>query len=513
MSAHDHATGERQTSFWVATAPTTSYPTLSDDLTVDVVIVGGGIVGVTTAALLSDSGHRVVLLDADRIALGVTGHTTAKVTSLHTLIYADLVDSWGEDRAREYGEANEAGLATIRRLVGEREIHCELERATAYTYALHDDDRAKIEREVAVARSLGLPATLVDEPPLPFSTSGAIAFSAQARFHPRKYLLPLAASVQAAGSHVFEGSRVVSVESGAPCEVRTEAGHLVSAQHVVLATHAPILNNALLVARAEASRGYALAIEAGEWTPDGMFISASSPSRSVRAAHADGIDVLIVSGEGHPAGEAEPGTDYWDPLERWARDELGAAGEVVHRWSTQDYYSFDRVPFVGALEKNVYVATGFGGWGMTNGTAAALVIADLVNEGESPWQELFDPRRLKLSSVPALLRKGGHDARTLVGGRLGSVPGEDAIDELAPGQARVLRLDGQRVAAYRDDAGALHVVSAVCTHLGCVVSWNDAERSWDCPCHGSRFDVDGRVLDGPATAPLERHSSVSGRAA
>jgi len=505
-------TEPRHESLWVATSTETSYPRLESDLTVDVAVVGGGIVGITTAFLLSATGRRVAVLEADALVGGVTGHTTAKVTSLHSLIYADLVDTWGEEQARSYGEANEAGLATIRRLAAERRLDCELDEASAYTYAAEEDERAGVEREAEVAASLGLPAAWHDEPPLPFPTYGAVGFTEQARFHPRRYLLPLAEAVADSHQLVFERTRVVSVEDGAPCEIRTESGQRVFAEYVVLATHAPILNDALLVARATAQRGYAIAVAAGEWIPEDMFISAGTPSRSVRGARMDDRDVLVVSGEGHPVGEDDDPGDSWRVLERWAQEELGAT-DVLFRWSTQDYYSVDRVPFVGRLKSHMYTATAFGGWGMTGGTAAALVIADLVEGRESPWQDLFDPRRLKLSSVPGLVRKGAHDAATLVGGRLRQPPASDALDELEPGQAKILRLDGERVAAHRDEGGELHVVSAVCTHLGCVVAWNDAEASWDCPCHGSRFGVDGAVLNGPATAPLEVRSTAAGRAA
>jgi glycine/D-amino acid oxidase-like deaminating enzyme/nitrite reductase/ring-hydroxylating ferredoxin subunit len=488
-------------SLWVATSPATSYPALGSDLEVEVAVVGGGIVGITTAFLLSEAGRQVALLEASELVGGVTGHTTAKVTSLHSLIYADLVDSWGDDHARAYGEANEAGLATIRRLAAERQIECELEEATSYTYAAEQDDRPRAEREAAVASMLGLPASWHEEPPLPFATYGAVAFSRQARFHPRKYLLPLAASLAESDGLVFEHTKVVSVKGGTPCELRTANGQRIAAEHVVLATHAPIVNDALLVARATAQRGYAVAVAAGEWIPDGMFISASSPSRSVRGARMDDREVLVVSGEGHPVGEDGNSRDSWRVLERWAREELGGT-DVLFRWSTQDYYSVDRVPFVGRLKSHVYTATAFGGWGMTGGTAAALVISDLVNGRESPWASLFDPWRLKISSVPGLVRKGAHDASTLVGGRLRQPPASESLDELGPGAAGIMRLDGERVAAHRDASGQLHVVSATCTHLGCVVAWNDAEASWDCPCHGSRFDIDGTVLNGPATAPL-----------
>jgi Rieske Fe-S protein len=259
------------------------------------------------------------------------------------------------------------------------------------------------------------------------------------------------------------------------------------------------------MARATAERGYALALEAGEWVPDGMFITASAPSHSVRGATLAGKDVLIVSGEGHPVGEPEDGggTEPWSRLAIWARDELGA-GDVLYRWSTQDYYSHDRVPFIGALDARhrIYGATAFGGWGMTTGTVAGLLLRDLVCEVESPWTELYDPGRLKLAELPGLLKKGVHDAKRLVGDRVLGGESADAVSALVRGEGGVFSVDGERLAVHRETDGSLRAVSAVCTHLGCIVGWNGAEESWDCPCHGSRFSAAGEVLQGPATDPL-----------
>jgi glycine/D-amino acid oxidase-like deaminating enzyme/nitrite reductase/ring-hydroxylating ferredoxin subunit len=494
-------------SFWIATSPATTYPTLESDREIEVAIIGGGIVGITAATLLARAGRQVALLEAETLVSGVTGHTTAKVTSLHTLIYSDLVGAFGEERAREYWEANEAGLATIRELCAEQQIGCELEEATAYTYADSPEDADRIAREVETATSLGIPARFYEEPPLPFKTYGAVGLPGQARFHPRKYLLAVAASFEEAGGHIFEHSRVVEVEDGKPNVVRTASGYAVQADHVIVATHAPIVDTALLPARAKAMRGYVLALEAGDFVAAGMFISAGSPSHSVRAATLDGSDVLIVSGEGHPVGEADDASEHWERLERWAQDEL-EAGAVLYRWSTQDYYSLDRVPFAGRLKGSLYTATAFGGWGMTNGTAAALVITDLISDVESAWTDLYDPWRIKLSSVPALAKKGGHDLKRFVGDRVGREQDVRVIDELETDDATVLELEGERVAVYRDPQSELHLVSATCTHLGCVVGWNDAERSWDCPCHGSRFGVDGQVLNGPAVEPLADKSDL-----
>jgi glycine/D-amino acid oxidase-like deaminating enzyme/nitrite reductase/ring-hydroxylating ferredoxin subunit len=502
---------EPRESFWIATTPPTSYAPLDRDLDVDVAVVGGGIVGITTALLLAQAGRTVALLEADRVVGGVTGHTTAKVTSLHTLIYAELARRHGEDAARLYGEANEAGLDMIRRLCREHEIDCELRETSAYTFATSDEDVERLEQEVEAALAAGLPASFADEPPVPFATSGAVRFSGQAQFHPRKYLLPLVSELEQAGGQAFEHSRVVDVERGTPCRVRTDADHVVTAESVVIATQAPILDSKLLVARARASRGYALVLEAGETLPDGMFISASTPSHSVRTATFEGRDVLVVSGEGHPVGE--PGPDgaraHWEQLERWAREQLGA-GDALFRWSTQDLYSLDRRPFIGAIDgrSRIFAATAFGGWGMTTGTVAGMLLRDLILELESPWADLFDPGRLEPKALPALVAKGAHDAKRLIGDRLGHDEPVDAVIELEPDEGRIVRVEGERLAVSRDAEGALHAVSAVCTHLGCVVSWNDAEASWDCPCHGSRFAATGEVLQGPATTPLADRSEL-----
>lgn len=496
---------DERRSFWLATAPpVTPYPALATNLVVDVAVIGAGIVGITAATLLAEAGRSVALLEARRVASGVTGHTTAKVTSLHTLIYDLLVRRVGEEGARAYAEANEAALDLIRRLCREREIDCDLAEASAYTFAVEDDDVERVEREVEAALSLGLPAAHVADVPLPFPTRGAVRFDGQAQFHPRRYLLPLVARLAESGAGVFEESRVVSIDCGNRCRVTTTSGHVVSADRVIIATHAPIIDSKLLVARAKVERGYALALESAETVAEGMFISASSPTHSIRSARLEDRNVLIVAGEGHPVGES--GTSELaasQRLEDWAQRRLGA-GKVLFRWSTQDYYSLDHIPFVGALDKGkrLLTATAFGGWGMTGGTAAAMLLADLTLGVENPSAKLYDPRRLKPATLPRLFAKGAKDATRLVGDRLRASENAGSLGELGSGQARIVKLAGERLAVHRATDGSLQVVSAVCTHLKCLVRWNDAEESWDCPCHGSRFSPSGAVLQGPATRPL-----------
>ena len=497
---------DRHESFWISTSESPSFPSLSEDVDVDVAIVGGGIVGIMCATFLKEAGKRVAVIEAGRVTQGVTGHTTAKVTSLHTLVYDDLISKFGKDKARLYAESNQSAIGTIGELCEARSLDCQFEKTSAYTYTVKDDYVSKIQKEAEAARSLGLPAEYLEDIPLPFPVKAAVRFTDQAEFHPRKFLLPLVEAVPGQGSHVFEQSRVVDVEEGEPCRVTTQSGSRVTARDVIVATNMPIVDKGLFFARAEPSRGYALAMEIPpERLPPGMFINVGAPTHSVRPAPYDGRQVLILAGEGHHVGEGGIHSEHWDNLEDWGRSDLGAT-EVLFRWSTQDYYSLDKVPFIGRMtpgEGHLYTATGFSAWGMTNGVVAGRLLTDLITGVANPWAELYDPNRINLKSLPSFVKKGGHDAKRLLGDRLKSGLDADQTSALAPGTGAIFDVEGEKVAVHRDDDGRLHVRSAACTHLGCIVAWNDAERSWDCPCHGSRFDVDGEVLQGPATSPLE----------
>jgi glycine/D-amino acid oxidase-like deaminating enzyme/nitrite reductase/ring-hydroxylating ferredoxin subunit len=497
---------ERHESYWIATSDAQPFPPLSAPVHVDVAIVGAGIVGIMAATFLKEAGKTVAVLEADRVAEGVTGHTTAKVTSLHTLIYDDLIREFGEEKALLYAESNQAAIELIKQLCADRNVACDLSERTAYTYTVADDYVSKIEKEVAAARSLGLPAQYYNEIPLPFPVKAAIGVTGQAEFHPRKFLIPLIAAIPGQGSHVFEKTRVTDVEEGDPCRVLTGEGVAVTAEDVVIATNIPILNKGLFFARAEPSRGYALAMEVPEdRVPDGMFINIGAPTHSVRRAPHEGRSILILAGEGHHVGEGGNLKEHWDRLEQWARRDLGASN-VIYRWSTQDYYSLDKVPFIGKMEpggEHLYTATGFGAWGMTSGVVSGRLLADLITDVPNPWAQLYDPNRINVRSLPSFVRKGGHDAKRLLGDRLKRGQTTDLATALPAGAGAVFEISGEKVAVHRDEQGATHATSAVCTHLGCIVGWNDAEKTWDCPCHGSRFGIDGTVLQGPAVAPLE----------
>ena len=496
-------------SLWIESTPETSYGALTEGLSVDVAVVGGGIAGITAAFLLKREGKSVALLDSKRILHGATGYTTAKVTAAHSTSYTTIAKKFGDDGARTYADANQSALEFIAQTAKEQGIDCEFERRDNYVYAESPDERSQIEDEVAAARRAGLAAELVEETPLPYPVECAFRLADQAQFHPRKYLLRLAQAVEEDASHVLELTRVLGVEGSGPLRVTTDRG-TVTATDVILATHLPILDRGFFFAKAHPDRSYAVACRMSpEQDPGGMYINVKPPTRSIRTARDEDGPLLLLGGEGHKPG-AEPETDArYRALEEFGRRHW-QADEFPYRWSTQDYSPVDGVPYVGRLrrrEEHVYIATGFKKWGMTNGTAAALILADLVLGRPNPWAALFDSKRLKpIASAPKFAKENALVARHFFGDRL-KRGDEAALGALGRGEGRLLKVDGKKTAAYRDDAGVLHTLTPVCTHMGCHVGWNPAERSWDCPCHGSRFSGEGTVIQGPATEDLERRDT------
>jgi glycine/D-amino acid oxidase-like deaminating enzyme/nitrite reductase/ring-hydroxylating ferredoxin subunit len=492
-------------SVWIETAPSQpAFPRLDGDVRADVAVIGGGIVGVTTALLLAESGASVVLLEADRLGHGVTGHTTAKVSSQHGLIYARLRSRFGADGARVYAQANEQALAWIADRVRRHAIDCDFRRRSSYAYVTSPSARRDAEREARAAIEAGLPARLVDTTPLPFAVEAAVRFEDQAEFHVHRYLLALVAALTDAGCRIFEGSRAVDVDTDEQCAVKTAGGRVI-AERVVVASHYPFLDRALAFARVHPQRSYAIVCRIAGSPPEGMFISADAPTRSVRAVPLDGEELLLVGGEGHRTGTGGDTERRYGRLEAFAREHWDVRS-VEYRWSAQDNTTLDGVPYVGRLtpwSDRVLMATGFAKWGMTGGTAAAQLLADLLGDRENAGAAMFDPYRLTVrASAPRLVRENVVAGLRFVGDRI-TKRGSRPIEDLQPGEGDIVGLDGATVAGYRDDDGTLTAVSPTCTHLGCRVNWNSAERSWDCPCHGSRFAPSGEVLQGPAVHRLE----------
>ena len=488
-------------SLWVETSPPTAYPALDRDVSADVAVLGGGIAGLTSALLIARAGLSVVLVDAGKVGRGVSGYSTAKVTSLHSLTYADLVSSRGEDHACVYGEANEGGLATIARLARELAIECDFRRRPNFTYTESEDELDGVREEAQAAKDLGLPASFVQgDIGLPWEVKGAVRFEDQAEFHPCKYLVGLAQGVRGAGGEIYEDTRAVDVLDGNPCTVRTEDGRELKAGHVIVATHFPFLDRAGFFARMHPERSYCLALRVRGSVPQGMYISTQGHSLRSQPVPGGG-ELFLVGGESHKVGQADE-VDRVRALDSYARDRF-EVDSVDYRWSTQDNIPLDSVPYVGKLapfSKRVLVATGFRKWGFANATAAAIILADAVKGDEHPWAATFDSTRLGPASAAAtFLKENVNVGRRFVQDRFK----RGSAEEVAPGEGAIVRDGVRQAAVHRDKDGKLHALSARCTHMGCIVEWNNAERSWDCPCHGSRFGTDGRVLQGPAVAALE----------
>jgi glycine/D-amino acid oxidase-like deaminating enzyme/nitrite reductase/ring-hydroxylating ferredoxin subunit len=494
-------------SFWIETTPSTDYPALEGGVSVDVAVIGGGITGLTAATFLKRAGKTVAVIESKRIARGATGYTTAKVTAGHGVVYGHLTQAFGDEGARIYAEANQAGVDRIARFVEEDGIDCDFERKANYVYAESHEEVSSLEQEVEAATRAGLDVSFVQETPLPYGVAGAIRLEDQAQFHPRKYLLALAAKVPGDGSHVFELTRALDVDEGDPCEVKTDHGS-VRARDVIVATHLPFLDRGFFFAKTYPHRSYAVAapIEAGK-APDGMFINSGTPTRSVRAI-SDGERLFLqVGGQGHKAGEEENTPARYEALERFLRENWPEAGSVEFRWSTQDYMSLDRVPYIGRLRRgsrHITTATGFNKWGMTSGTVAAAILADRIVGRENEWAELFDSKRVKpRASAPKFVKESASVGLRFVADRLARAE-RSSPDELGNGEGAIVRTRGRKRAVYRDEGGTLHLLSPVCQHLRCIVAWNPAERTWDCPCHGSRYTGEGRMIEGPTVKDLKR---------
>lgn len=492
-------------SVWIPEAGM-AYEPLAGDIDTDVAVIGAGITGLTAALLLQRAGLRVVVVDMHRIATGTTGHTTGKVTSQHGLTYSQLVREHGEGKARLYGEANEDGVAVIATLAGELDAPCELTSAPAFVYTTERQQLRAIEEEAEVARRLGLPAAAADPADVPFAgVLGAVRFDGQYHLDAYRYCAALAEAVVAGGGAVHEHTRARSVrERGDRVEVKTSGG-TIRAEQALVATLLPIVDSGGYFAKARASRAYGLAARITDPERVGMFITAEEPTRSTRPwRHESGTGVIVV-GEQHVTGsETDTGTHY-RALEEWTRATFDVES-IDFTWSSQDYTTIDRIPYAGRSPRRsrTWIATGFRKWGLSNGTAAAMTLADTMRGLEHPWSELFDAGRIGgRRAITRLVTENAKVGAHYVGdwiGRLHAKP----VAELGRGEGAVVR-DGKRTyGAYRDQGDTIRGVSLTCTHLGCTVRWNAAETTWDCPCHGSRFDTFGTVLQGPATKDLQQ---------
>ncbi|AKL97198.1 glycine/D-amino acid oxidases [Clostridium aceticum] len=493
-------------SYWLASTDKTDYPTLQEDLKVDVAIIGGGMTGITTALLLKKEGLKVAIIEADGILQGTTGHTTAKITSQHGLIYDKMKGQVGEELARQYAAANESAIHLIADLVKEKDIDCDFSWQPAFVYTQSDAYVKKIQNEVETAASLGIKATYTEDLPLPFPIKAAVRFEGQAQFHPRKYLLALAKEIPGDGSYIYENTKAVDIEERNPAIVTTDKGHRIFAFNVIIASHYPFYDKpGFYFSRLYPERSYVLGLQVKEKFPGGMFISAEEPTRSLRSQVFEDKELILLSGEHHKTGHGRSTLSHYKNLEEFANKNFEVE-DILFRWSTQDYSTPDGLPYIGQLTSslsNIYVATGFQKWGMTNSTVSAMLLKDLIVKRDSPWASVYHPSRFTpAASASNFIVENIDVAINFVSGKI--LPAA-ADQNLQPNEAKVLEIEGKKVGAYRDEKGELHLVDTTCTHMYCEVKWNDAEKTWDCPCHGSRFSCEGDIVEGPALKPLTKY--------
>ncbi|HEX6630474.1 MAG TPA: FAD-dependent oxidoreductase [Gemmatimonadaceae bacterium] len=496
------------TPLWAATADVPDFPPLGEDATTDVCVIGAGIAGLSTAYLLGRAGRRVLVLDDNRVGGGETGRTTAHLSSALDDRYQRLERLHGPEGARLAAESHMSAIHRIEAIAREEGIDCDFERLDGYLFLGEGDSITLLEREEQAARRAGLAGvTLLERAPVGFWNTGpCLRFPEQGQFHPLKYLAGLARAVVRDGGRIHCGSHVSEIEaSDERPEVRTDDGHTVRAQALVVATNSPVNDWVALHTKQAPYRTYVVALRVPrDSVPRALYWDTPDPYHYVRLQREGDDDLLLVGGEDHKTGQGTENEGCFDRLEGWARDRFPMAGALAYRWSGQVMEPVDRMAFIGrdpAGQHNVYVATGDSGHGMTHGTIAGILLTDLITGRDNPWATLYDPSRRTLRAAADFVRENVNVAAQYADY---VTPGEvDSADEIQPGHGAVLRRGARKIAVYRAEDGTLHERSAVCTHLYCIVHWNDVERSWDCPCHGSRFAPTGEVLNGPAAAPLD----------
>ncbi len=498
------------TSYWRESGPLPRFPALDRDITVDVAVIGGGITGITAAYLLKKSGRTVALVDRRRLASVDTANTTAHLTCVTDLSLTSLEKNFGRGHAQAVWDAGRAALWRIEANIDSEDIDCGFEWVSGWLHQpLHADGELKsddLKKEADLATQLGFEARFLDS--VPFMNRPGIEFGGQALFHPRRYLRGLIEAISGDGSHVFEHTNADDVQAEPLAVVAGD--HRISCGYVVVATHTPLMGKTNLASATLFQTKLALyttyaiggRVPAGT-VPRGSYWDTGDPYDYVRVdAHRD-HDYVIFGGEDHKTGQEEDSRACYARLEQRLRALIPSI-DISHRWSGQVVETNDGLPFIGESSDRQFVATGYSGNGMTFGTVAAMMATDAVSGRANPWKELFDPGRAKIKGgLWDYLKENKDYPYYLVRDRFMGAEGR-SLRALNRGEGKILELNGERVAAYRNDAGRVTRLSPVCTHMGCLVEWNAAEQTWDCPCHGSRFEPTGKVLSGPAELPLPK---------
>ncbi|MEJ7847416.1 MAG: FAD-dependent oxidoreductase [Pyrinomonadaceae bacterium] len=493
----------KNVSYWQASEDDLPTGALMESINTEVCIIGGGISGLTTAYLLTKAGRKVVVMDDGVIGGGETSRTTAHLSyAVDDRIYR--IEKWhGEEKAKLAVESHANAIGEIERIVAEEKIDCDFSRLDGFLIEAWEsgDD---MDEEFAAARRLGFPQIefVRDYPLKDFNGERALRFPDQGQFHILKYLSGLARVIESGGGKLYSNTKAVEWKTEDSPQVITADGQTINAQSIVLATNYPIMSK--MFAQLPAYRTYAIGVRVPKGSVEKALIwDTGDPYHYVRTQEEDGFDVLIVGGEDHRTGQEDDGTDRFECLWKWTQERFASAEEVMHQWSGQCFETHDGLAFIGRYsdsEPNIYLITGDSGMGMTHGTIGGMLVSDLILGRENPLAEVYDPTRLATQSiteaVPEIVSSTVPYVDWLTGGDVSSV------DDIKNGEGAIIRDGIKKIAAYRDENGKVYKRSAVCTHMGCIVRFNSAEKTWDCPCHGSRFGTDGHVINSPAISCL-----------
>lgn len=480
---------------------------LKENISCDVCIVGAGIFGLTCGYYLSKAGLKVTILDRNNIAQKVTGHTTAKITSQHNLIYKYLIDSVGIKLAKQYLDANEEAISNIKNIIDTENIDCDFEVQDSYVYTTKEDDIDKIKFENHAVNSLGFNSEFVTSSPLPFKILAGIKFPNQAQFNPIKYVNGLANKIVQNSGEIYTNTLVYDIEKDENYFITHTKNNSINSKYVIIASHYPFINApGYYFMKMYQSTSYVIAVDVGDKVFDGMYINPESPTFSFRSAVYNNKKILLVGGSDHKTGSKIDLSNAYSILENEVKKYFPKCN-VLYKWNTEDCITLDKIPYIGefsTLMPNMYVGTGFNKWGMTSSNVAANIITNSILGKPNNYAEVFKSTRfhpVKNSDEVGNMIK--ETTNSLVINKF-KVPEKD-LENVKNDTGEVLEINNVKVGIYKDKNGKVFAVKPICTHLGCLLSWNNIDKTWDCPCHGSRFDYEGNNLYDPAIKSLESY--------
>jgi glycine/D-amino acid oxidase-like deaminating enzyme/nitrite reductase/ring-hydroxylating ferredoxin subunit len=508
-----HSDSGHTTSVWMDTTEVPQFQPLTQDLRANVCVIGAGIAGMTTAYLLARAGRAIVLIDDGPIGGGETSRTTAHLTAALDDRYYNIEIMHGEEGARLAAESHMSAIHRIENIASMEDIDCDFQRVEGFLFLGGENTRKDLERELEATHRAGIMDTqLVDRIPFGFWDSGpALRFPRQATFHPLKYLKGLARAILRDGGKIYTGVHAEKIEDGEPAKVTTSDGHVIHADNVVVCTNTPVNDWLIIHSKQAAYRTYVIGARVPKGSvPRGLYWDTPDPYHYIRlqtaedkSGHELDYDILMVGGEDHKTGQAQDTEERFVRLEQWTRERFPMIERVDYRWSGQVIEPVDYMAYIGKNpggDEHIWIATGDSGNGMTHGTIAGIILNELVQGRKHQWAKLYDPSRIKLRATQEFVKENVNVAEQYKDWFSAGAAGD--IATIKPGEGAVLGFGRGKIAVYRDERGEVHQLSAVCTHLYCIVHWNDTEKTWDCPCHGSRFDPYGKVVNGPAIVGL-----------